>query len=127
MSSSLETLDATMRWGNFPCRTAGSYFLANSQVCVEGTVENVDDFWSFRLHRWLAYKPHKLRDGKYANAQVHWWTGDKRNTQSYTLPGVEDTPSFFDLDSTPIVPGMYMRISGVEFAIQTPTPGLNYA
>jgi len=126
MTAALATIDSTMRWGNFPCRQPGSYYLAGGD-CEDGTQENVDDYWTFRLHRWLAYRQHKMRDGSYANAQVHWWTGDKRNNQSYTLPAVEDTPSFFDLDSTPIVPGMYMRISGVDFAIQTPTPGVNYA
>lgn len=127
MSAILNTLDDTLRWGNFPCREPGSYYLADSQVCEDGTPENVDDYWMFRIHRWLAYRNHQMRDGSYANAQVHWWTGDGRNTQSYTLPSVEDVPSFFDLDSTPIVPGMYMRISGVDFAIQTPSPGVDYA
>jgi hypothetical protein len=42
--------------------------------------------------------------------------------QSVTLPDAENA-AFYDLESTPIQVGMYMKVSGVQFAIQTPLLG----
>ena len=120
LSIALDDLNSSARWYNPATRGAASYTYA-----VYPDIERVTQFWSFRIHRWLAYENFVLRDGKRANAQIQWSTGG-RTLQSYTLPEAT-TPSFIDLETTPVKPGMYRRISGVKFAIQTPEPIEHYA
>lgn len=119
LSVALEELRPHVRWVNPACRQAASFIPAQC-----GGDEEVDSFWSFRRHRWLAYEPFVMADGKRATATVQWMTGP-RTLQSVTLPAI-DRPGFYDLDSTPVREGMYMQISGVKFALQTPDAGGNY-
>lgn len=110
-----------VRWYNPAVRGAASYTYA-----INPEIERITQFWSHRVHRWLAYENFVQQDGTTrTNAQVQW-SENGRTLQSYSLPEVT-TPSFIDLETTPIKPGMYMRISGVKFAIQTPEPIEHYA
>lgn len=116
-TTTLSTLSSKLRWYNAACRGASSRMVPDWS-----DNEVVDQFGTYRVHRWLAYENFALVPGERANAQIQWRTGTGRTLQSYSLPTAE-TPSFFDLDSTPVKSGMYMRISGVKFAIQVPQPG----
>lgn len=117
MSNQLEDFRDSLRWYNQACRAATSFRAAETEV--------VDQMAGYRVHRWLAYENFVLEDGERSTATLQWNAGG-RNLQSYSLPEVE-VPSFVDLESTPIKPGMYFRLSGVKFGIQTPTPGTDYA
>lgn len=124
MTDALDDIGDVLRWVNQPCRTAGSIILdEGDQNCVGAQI--IDSMSSYRVHRWLAYNTFLQADGNYANPQIHWFS-QGRTMQSYSLPRVE-APAFFDLESTPIKPGMWFRLSGVGFGIQTPEPGINYA
>lgn len=123
MSNALGDVSASLRWINQPCRTAGSIILdEGDQNCVGAQI--IDGMSSIRVHRWLAYNTFMQTDGNYANASLHWFS-QNRTMQSYSLPTVEG-PAFFDLESTPIKPGMWFKLTGVGFGIQTPEPGINY-
>lgn len=124
MADTLNDVAADLRWINLPCRVAGSVKpTVGWDVCAGE--QAIDGMSAHRVHRWLAYNTFRKADGSWANAQIHWSMGG-RNLQSFTLPTVE-VPSFFDLESTPVKPGMWFRMTGVGFAIQTPIPGINYA
>lgn len=124
MSSALTSVAQRLRWINQPCREAGTEKLNEGyEWCVGAQL--IDSMSAHRVHRWLAYENFPQLDGQLANAQIQWFTAG-RNLQSYTLPAV-NVPSFFDLESTPIKPGMWFRLSGVLFGIQTPKPGADYA
>ena len=108
-----------MRWTNIACR-AGTGWIPNlSGVCSNET-ELVDEFGSVRVHKWLAYEPILKADGKRAPVTLRYRTTD--NTYAFaavSLPSV-NRPSYYDLDNTPIKPGMYFRVVGSKFCIQTP-------
>lgn len=74
-------------------------------------------FYHVRRWRWLAYNRQQW-DASGPEATVNW-TYDGVTWDSYTLPDVEDG-GFYDLDSSPIVPGLLFYVSGVQYAIQTP-------
>jgi len=124
MSGVLGDLGSKLRWVNLPCRTAGSIILDVGWNNCSGA-QLIDSMSSTRVHRWLAYNTFRQANGEWAQPQIQWASGN-RTLQSFSLPQVE-VPSFFDLESTPIKPGMWFRMSGVGFAIQTPVPGVNYA
>lgn len=119
MYSRLTTLNDNLRWYNQPCRAASSF------QSISMSEEAIDPMQAYRVHRWLAYENFVKSDESRAPAAIHWASGN-RTLQSYTLPTVE-VPSFFDLESTPIKPGMYFKLTGAKFGIQTPQPGVNYA
>jgi hypothetical protein len=120
MSTALGGVSTSLRWINQPCRTAGSI---KGENCYGD--EFVDSMASTRVHRWLAYKSFQMLTGEYARPQIQWFING-RGLGSYSLPQVT-VPSFFDLESTPVKPGMWFKLSGVEFGIQTPQSGSSYA
>lgn len=124
MSNILEGIGTGIAWINKPCKQAG-IVKAGYMYDPCGGGYSIDSMSARRVYRWLAYSSLSKPDGTRDSAQLQWFT-QGRNLQSYTMPQV-DTPSFFDLESTPIKPGMWFRVSGVNFAIQTPVPGVNYA
>ena len=79
-------------------------------------------FYHVRRWRWLAYNQHSWQpeypDVDVPAATVNW-TYDGITWESYTLPDVSGG-GFYDLDSSPIVPGLLFYVSGVQYAIQTP-------
>lgn len=124
MSDVLGDIGAALRWINQPCRTASSIILDVANMSCTGD-QIIDSMSSTRVHRWLAYNTFRQANGQWARPQIHWFS-QGRTMQSYSLPQVE-APAFFDLESTPIKPGMWFRLSGVGFGIQTPQPGIDYA
>lgn len=112
MVDNLTTLNTNRHWINTACRTG--YYRVNSPT----DEPQYGRYSAYRVHRWLAYETFADEEGKRASPQILWASGN-RGLQSYSLPAV-DQPSFFDLESTPVKPGMYMRITGVKFAIQVP-------
>lgn len=120
----LNSIGTRLRWINQPCREASTTITDVGQMACSGD-QLIDSMSAHRVYRWLAYENFPKQDGRLANAQIQWFTAG-RNLQSYTLPAV-NVPSFFDLESTPIKPGMWFRLSGVLFGIQTPLPGFDYA
>ena len=124
MSDALGDIGAALRWINQPCRTASSIILDVANMSCTGD-QIIDSMSSTRVHRWLAYNTFRQANGQWARPQIHWFS-QGRTMQSYSLPQVE-APAFFDLESTPIKPGMWFRLSGVGFGIQTPEPGIDYA
>jgi hypothetical protein len=121
MSDALDALGANLLYVNQPCRVPGVQIGDN---CAGA--DTVDGMAGYRVHRWLAYKTKVKADYNSRHTGVLQWFAAGRNLQSYSLPTVE-APAFFDLESTPIKPGMWFRAVGVEFAIQTAVPGTNYA
>jgi hypothetical protein len=85
----------------------------------------IDGMSGYRVHRWLAYNTFRKAGGDWDTATLQWFTSG-RNIQTASLPLMEE-PGFYDLESTPIKPGMWFRVIGAGFAIQTPMPGANYA
>jgi hypothetical protein len=124
MSTSLGGISANLRWINQPCRTAGTQ-IANVGVLNCNGDQTVDSMSSVRVHRWLVYNALQLANGTWTRPQIQWFSGG-RAMGSYSLPQVE-AASFFDLESTPVKAGMWFKVSGVQFAIQTPQAGSNYA
>ena len=113
-------------WVNQPCRTAGSIKLDINPLDCAGD-QIIDGMSAYRVHRWLAYNTFRKADGDYATATLQWFTSG-RNLQSYSLPLIdaETGYGFFDMESTPVKPGMWFRLVNAGFGIQTPTPGTNY-
>lgn len=109
LSDALGSLSTRLRWINVPCRTDN----------------NINGLSGYRVHRWLAYNTFRKADGDWDTATLQWFTSG-RNIQTASLPLMEE-PGFYDLESTPIKPGMWFRVTGAGFAIQTPIPGANYA
>lgn len=113
-----------LRWINQPCRTVTSTVTGYGYDPCGGS-ELVDGLSGYRVHRWLTYQSFRQKDGNWATPTLQWQTGG-RNLQTYSLPHV-DVPSFFDLDSSPIKPGMWFGLIGAAFGVQTPIPGIVYA
>lgn len=124
MANTLGALSARLRWVNVPCRTAGSIILDVGNMNCTGA-QIIDGMSGYRVHRWLAYNTFRKADGDWDTATLQWFTSG-RNIQTASLPLMEE-PGFYDLESTPIKPGMWFRVIGAGFAIQTPIPGANYA
>lgn len=124
MSISLDEISDVLRYVNLPCRTAGSIILDEGDNNCAGA-QIIDGMSAYRVHRWLAYNTFRKADGNYATATLQWFTAG-RNLQSYSLPTAE-APAFFDMESTPVKPGMWFKVVNAGFAIQTPSPGVNYA
>lgn len=124
LTEALTQISDTLRWVNIPCRTAGSVRLDETDPGDCAGAQIIDGMSGYRVHRWLAYNTFWLAEGKWATTTLQWFS-QGRNIQSYSLPLAEG-PSFFDFESTPIKPGMWFRVIGAGFAIQTPMPGVNY-
>lgn len=78
-------------------------------------------FYHTRRWRWLAYKKQDWNaDGPEATVN---WTYDGKTWDSYQLPDLDGEGGFYDLDSSPIVPGMLFYAAGCTYAIQSPYPG----
>jgi hypothetical protein len=117
MSEALNAI-STLRWTNPACR-AGAQWIPNRSGECDSSSKVVDEFASIRVHRWLAYEPIELADGKRATVTLQHKTGGSYTFTGTTLPSVTQ-PSYYDLDNTPIKPGMYFRLVGSKFLIQTP-------
>jgi hypothetical protein len=114
MSAALSSLSTNMGLVNVACREHSPYM---DDLCAPYSM------WSFRVHRWLAYKSGVSWGDQAVQPQIQWYAGNSsRALQSVTLPDAENA-AFYDLESTPIQVGMYMKVSGVQFAIQTPLLG----
>ena len=126
MSDALGDISGVLRWVNQPCRTAGSIKLDINQLDCTGE-QIIDGMSAYRVHRWLAYNTFRKSGGDYATATLQWFTSG-RNLQSYSLPLIDASTGygFFDMESTPVKPGMWFRLVNAGFGIQTPTPGTNY-
>ena len=124
MTEALTEIGASLRWVNLPCRTAGSIKLDINPLDCTGE-QIIDGMSGHRVHRWLAYQSFLKADGDWETPTIQWFANG-RNLQSFSLPHME-APAFFDFESTPIKPGMWFRVIGAGFAIQTPIPGANYA
>lgn len=131
MSNALDSISTAQGvgdglWINQPCRVASSTVLDVAGMNCAGE-QIIDSMSAYRVHRWLAYNSFRKTDGSYATATLQWSTGG-RNLQSYTLPTVDIymKTGFFDLESSPVKPGMWFMLSGVGFGIQVPTPGISY-
>ena len=124
MSDALGALEARLRWVNVPCRVAGSMIRDEEPGDCAGA-QDIDGMSGYRVHRWLAYNTFRKASGDWDTATLQWFTSG-RNVQSVSLPLMQE-PGFYDLESTPIKPGMWFRVTGAGFAIQTPIPGVDYA
>lgn len=118
MVKALDHLDTHLRYTNVPCRQAGQ-FIHGEGIDPCGGGEELDAFWGYRVHRWLAYQNATKSNGSgWYTATLQWFTAG-RNLQSYTLPTVS-SPTSIDLESTPIKPGMWFKLTGAWFGIQIP-------
>lgn len=76
-----------------------------------------------RRWRWLAYSQHdwapQSPDTDVPAATINW-TYDGKTWDSFQLPDDEGAGSYYDMDASPIAPGMVFYCSGVKYAIQTP-------
>lgn len=76
-----------------------------------------------RRWRWLAYSQHdwpaEPPDTDTPAATINW-TYDGVTWDSYQLPDDDGAGGYYDLDTSPIAPGMVFYASGVRYAIQTP-------
>jgi len=108
----------TLRWTNPACRAACGWIPNYSGDCSADN-EITDELASVRVHRWLAYENILKQDGKRAPVTLQYQTGSGATFTGTTLPEVE-SPSYYDLDGTPVKPGMYFRLIGSKFLIQTP-------
>ena len=106
----------TLRWTNPACRAAHGWIPNLSGVCSIAD-EKFDELASVRVHRWLAYESIEKAGGTRAPVTLQYQSGGAYT--GITLPTV-DTPWYYDLDNTPIKPGMYFRLIGSKFLIQTP-------
>lgn len=93
-----------------PIETAAPYYLPEQRR-----------FYHTRRWRWLAYKP-QAWDAEGPEPAVNW-TYDGKTWDSYQLPDLDGEGSFYDLDSSPIAPGMLFYATGCTYAIQSPRPG----
>lgn len=119
MTDALGSIAVPMRWTNPACR-AGRQWIPNQSGVCNASSPIVDEFASVRVHRWLAYEPIEMADGTRAPVTLLYKTGGGYTfTSAGSLPSVT-TPSYYDLDNTPIRPGMYFRLVGSKFLIQTP-------
>lgn len=108
----------TLRWTNPACR-AGAQWVPNRSGDCDPESKVTDEFASIRVHRWLAYENIEKADGKRAPVTLQHRTGNGYTFTGTSLPEVTQ-PSYWDLDNTPIKPGMYFRLVGSKFCIQTP-------
>ncbi len=106
----------TLRWTNPSCRAAKGWIPNKSGSCSAND-EEYDELASIRVHRWLAYENIAKTAGGRETVTLQYQSGS--GFSSVTLPTVT-SPWFYDLDNTPIKPGMYFRVLGSKFLLQTP-------
>lgn len=118
MTDALGSIATPLRWTNPACRAATQWIPNQSGVC-NGSGGIVDEFASYRVHRWLAYENIIVSGGEPKPVTLQYQTSPEPTLAGETLPAVT-VPSYYDLDNTPIKPGMYFRLVGSKYCIQTP-------